>query len=270
MASFTSSGWGAGATVNAFARDAFGKATGAAVGGSPKTASSAGQVTFDPLADNTGYVATDGTRTVSFRTPVASATGTPADLSITARMLADLARTGGWLPQDSAARPGIAETVPHRIASTTTISITDGAMRVIGGIVIPGGRAISSLTFVSGSQALATGTHQWACLVDKATLQVLAVSADATSAAWAASTAKTFDLTSAYTPASAVEAYVGLVVTATTVPQLTGVGMATALASLTPVFVGNSTTGLTTPLTVGTTVTAPTATASGVPYAFVA
>jgi hypothetical protein len=73
MADFTSSGWLAGATVNAYARDAFGKATGAAVGNSPQVASSAGIVTFSGLADSGKYVATDGSRSVRFGTPPASA-----------------------------------------------------------------------------------------------------------------------------------------------------------------------------------------------------
>src|SRR5436190_23517985 len=70
MADFTSSGWGAGATVTVYARDAFGNATGASV--TSATASSAGVASFSGLADSGKYVATDGSRTVKFGTPPAS------------------------------------------------------------------------------------------------------------------------------------------------------------------------------------------------------
>src|SRR5436190_18416477 len=70
MADFTSSGWGAGATVTVYARDAFGNATGSSV--TSATATSAGVASFSGLADSGKYVATDGSRTVKFGTPPAS------------------------------------------------------------------------------------------------------------------------------------------------------------------------------------------------------
>src|SRR4051812_2101766 len=71
MASFDSSGWPSGATVTVYARDAFGNATGSSV--TSATASAAGVASFAGLADSGKYVATDGSRTVKFGTPPASA-----------------------------------------------------------------------------------------------------------------------------------------------------------------------------------------------------
>src|SRR5688572_14137489 len=43
--------------------------------------------------------------------------------------------------------------------------LTSGRLQLAGGLVIPGGTTITSITFVSGTQAAATPTNQWFCLV---------------------------------------------------------------------------------------------------------
>jgi lysophospholipase L1-like esterase len=77
VASFNSSGWGA-AGVSAYLQDAFGNATGSAVAG-PVTPDGSGQVVFTGLVDGTRYVASDGSRSVRFRTdpalPASAGTG---------------------------------------------------------------------------------------------------------------------------------------------------------------------------------------------------
>jgi hypothetical protein len=116
---------------------------------------------------------------------------------------------------------------------------------------------ISSITFWSGSTAAVTPTNQWFALVRQSDRAVLRATTDDTTAAWAANTAKTLSLSSAYTPGSDTLAYVGVMVAATTPPTFCGKGLALqALAHLTPSLSTLSTSGLTTPSADGTTLAA--------------
>lgn len=63
-------------------------------------------------------------------------------------------------------------------------------------ISLPGGFVVSNITFVSGTTAGATLTHQWFGLADSS-LKIVATTADDTSTAWGASTAKTLAITKA-------------------------------------------------------------------------
>jgi hypothetical protein len=124
----------------------------------------------------------------------------------------------------------------------------------------------SSVTFVSGTTALATGTHQWAALLD-VNYKVLAISADSTSAAWGTATAKTFTFGTAYQCAAQQTAYVVLVVAATTTPTIVS-GATAILGSLNavlPFTTGITASGQTTPPAVGATLTLSTST-KAIPY----
>lgn len=114
----------------------------------------------------------------------------------------------------------------------------------------------SSATFVSGSTALATGTHQWVALLDS-TFHVLAVSPDGTSGAWAANTAKTFTFGAAYSPTAQTVAYVTLMVAATTVPTLlaTSSTVPSAAVTISPIAAGTTATGQTTAPALAATLT---------------
>ncbi len=99
-------------------------------------------------------------------------------------------------------------------------------------LYLPGGFVVQTITFVSGTTAGGTLTHQWFGLADS-TLKIVATTADDTSTAWAASTAKGLAIASvggataaAYkVPASTPRGepalyYAVFLVTATTVPTL--------------------------------------------------
>lgn len=154
----------------------------------------------------------------------------------------------------------LAQTFPRW---TTGTSLTLTAQRlVMGRIYLPPG-LITSITFITGSTALAGGAHGWAALFD-ASRGLLGQSADDTAITWAANTAKTFTLNSPI----AVQAghyYVGLMVDASTPPSVLATLPGLRAGLLDPPLGGLSTTSLTT--------TAPATAAvwgtSNLPYAYV-
>src|SRR3954451_14488233 len=54
--------------------------------------------------------------------------------------LPDLLKTGGWLPANA-----IDQTV-DRMSASAAVTLTSGTLLVAGGFVIPGGRAVSSIS----------------------------------------------------------------------------------------------------------------------------
>lgn len=174
------------------------------------------------------------------------------DQTILARELADLARTGGWLPSGA-----IAETFPRHLCMNT-LGLVSGRLQLGGGIVIPGGRTVTSISVFAHSTGATTPTNQWFCLVDRSG-NVLAKTVDDTTTAWAGNTVKTLNLSSTYTPTNAIEVYVGVVVVAATPPSLSRPGSAPGSAIGSGGGFGDSAnTGLTNPASLGATV-------SGVP-----
>lgn len=144
---------------------------------------------------------------------------------------------------------------------------TSGTMLLVGNLVLPARRTITNIMFVSGTTALAGGTNQWFCLVTF-DLKIIAVTVNDV-AAWAASTKKMLALNPAFTPDIDTPCWAGIVVIATTVPTLTGVNLGNTpgpLVNDVPVMSGNSSAGLTTPLAVGTSVSAPASGANTLPY----
>jgi hypothetical protein len=96
------------------------------------------------------------------------------------------------------------------------------------------GDTITSLTFISAGTAAGTPTNQFAALYSNAaTPALLAQSADGTTGAWAADTAKTFTLAAPVKIATSGIYWAALSVTATTVPTLVG-----ASAGAKPVLTG--------------------------------
>lgn len=112
-------------------------------------------------------------------------------------------------------------------------------------IDLPSGLTVTSITFVSGTTALATGVNQWFALFDSSRA-LLRQTTDDTSTAWAASTAKTLNLTSTFTTTYSGLHYLGIMVNATTVPTLTGTTGVAQVNGIAPILCGASTTGLTT------------------------
>jgi parallel beta-helix repeat protein len=137
----------------------------------------------------------------------------------------------------------------------------------LAAIVLPAGRTISSITFVSAGTALVSGTNQWFGLFDSSR-NALRLTADDTSAAWSVSTAKTLALTSSFVTTYAGLYYIGVMVAASTVPTLLGGSQSGVISTLAPVVSGSADINLTTPPTLPFQATA-LANAGAIPYCYV-
>lgn len=155
------------------------------------------------------------------------------------------------LPFPAQQRTGaIAETFPRLLVSSLAVANTTGQGRATLIGLIPD-RTVRSITFLSGSTAAGVPIHCWYELLDSAG-KVVAVTADALTAAWAANTEKTLALTSPYTPTSFGPFYAAKVVAATTMPTSAGFGGQVTPMSLAPMLGATFGSGLTAPPTVGT------------------
>jgi hypothetical protein len=116
-------------------------------------------------------------------------------------------------------------------------------------IYLPAGTTINSISIWSASTAAGTPTNQLFGLYD-INLNLLRSSVNDTTTAWAANSRKTLALTSAFTTTYSGLHYLGLMVTATTVPTLKGNTTKTGgqLNAALPTMGGSSTSGLTTAL----------------------
>lgn len=133
------------------------------------------------------------------------------------------------------------------------------------------GDTLSGLWVTSATTAAVTPTNYWACLIRVSDRQIMAVSADKTTTAWAANTGKQFDFVTPYTADKDEQMWVGMMVAAATVPSLAGITNTSngAIAILgSPTISGSSNTGLTTPLAVGTIINALGAAAASIPYTY--
>lgn len=147
----------------------------------------------------------------------------------------------------------IAQTYDRILGTQTAATLTSGTLR-LQGIMLMGGVTITSITFASGSTALAVGTHQIFGLYDDdlgtssgTARALLRGTSDDTSTAWAASTAKTLNLTSTYTTTRSGFYYLGLLVAASTPPNIISQNASNAvIGALGSIPGGNTTnTGLT-------------------------
>ena len=148
----------------------------------------------------------------------------------------------------------IAETVPGGAGFGATSGGGTGVAH-LHGIYLPRGTTITTITFVSGVNAAVTPTNQWFALCNDART-VLRVTANDTTTAWNASTAKPLNLTSTYTTTYSGLHYLACCVTAGTVPSFRGANVGTFTGVAVQSF--TSTTGLTTPVAEGTTFAAST------------
>jgi hypothetical protein len=112
-------------------------------------------------------------------------------------------------------------------------------------IGLPSGLTITSISFMSATTALGTGTHQYFGLYDN-NLALLRATNDDTSTAWAANTVKTLNLTSTFTTTYDGLHYLAILVVATTVPTLAGVAAAnvSTTATIAPILAGTSDSGV--------------------------
>jgi hypothetical protein len=180
--------------------------------------------------------------------------------------IADAAAAIG--PASDGPSNAIAATMPRNNISSDSIAIASGTIQAAS-VYLTKGMVVNNIVWASGGTAGATLNHQWAVLLNSS-LKVVAATADATSAAIAAHTAYTLPLTAAYTVPTSGIYYIGLMVSnnAGTEPTATGTSAANAFTNnLAPKAAGTSSTGQTTPLAVGATATAITATADTI-YAY--
>ncbi len=170
-----------------------------------------------------------------------------------------------WAPTGT-----IAENFSRVLGLANATGVASGTLRLSGGMVLPSGVPINNITMSSATTAAGTPTNQWFCLVRASDLAVLAKTVDDTTAAWVGSTVKTLALSATYTPTEDTPVYVGLLVAATTPPSMAGQNSLRGPNDLVPVLIGNSTTGLTNPASLGATAAAiTTASNQGSPWAAV-
>ncbi|MDX2538575.1 right-handed parallel beta-helix repeat-containing protein [Streptomyces scabiei] len=161
----------------------------------------------------------------------------------------------GFGGSENALRPSGRYETTSRLRCGTTSTPTSGTLYLVP-IWLPKGLVISNLSFVSGGTAVATPTNWWFTLHNSAKV-ALARTADQTTAAWAANTAKTLAIAqttagagSSYTTTYTGLHYLGVMIKATTVCSLISEGaVPDVLASIAPGF-GGTDTGLSTPPTV--------------------
>ena len=142
-----------------------------------------------------------------------------------------------------------AETFPRHLVPEVNTSLLSTGRLSLQAIAIRAGELITSISFFSATTAAGTPTNQIFGLYDN-TLALLRSSNNDTTTAWAANTRKTLSLTSTFTTTYTGLYYLGIMVTATTVPTIKGYTARTGgqLNAAAPSLGGTSNTGLTTAL----------------------
>ena len=139
----------------------------------------------------------------------------------------------------------LGSSIPGRVYTAANLAVLSSSRLTLVGVDLKKGVPISNVSFHSATTAGATLTHTWFCIVDKG-LVMKRATVDDTSASWAANTRKTIALSSEYTPAYDGLHYIGIVVTGTTVPTLSGFTGLVSQNTVPPILTGTSTTGLST------------------------
>lgn len=123
------------------------------------------------------------------------------------------------------------ENMDRRYLSGNLAALTTQIMTSVA-LPLDAGDVVTNLTFLSGGTAAGTPTNWWFALYDdSATPALIAQSADQTSTAWAANTAKTLALSAAYKVPRPGIYYAAVMVKATTVPTLAGFTLENAAAA---------------------------------------
>jgi len=142
-----------------------------------------------------------------------------------------------------------AETFPRHLQPEVNTSLLSSGRLSLAAIAIMQGELLTSISFWSATTAAGTPTNQLFGLYDN-NLNLLRSTNNDTTTAWAANTRKTLNLTSTFTTTYSGLYYLGIMVTATTVPTLKGYTARTGgqLNAAAPSLGGTSNTGLTTAL----------------------
>lgn len=166
---------------------------------------------------------------------------------------------GGWRNSSNNIQPllnnnkvlsgALYETFDRDMCDEVNTSVLSTGRLSLQAIYLPAGTVISSISFWSATTAAGTPTNQLFGLYDSS-LNLLRSSTNDTTTAWAANSRKTLSLTSTFTTTYSGIHYLGLMVTATTVPTIKGNTARTGgqLNAGAPSMGGTSTTGLTTAL----------------------
>lgn len=142
-----------------------------------------------------------------------------------------------------------AETFPRKLIPEVNVSLLSTGRLSLEAIAIRSGELLTSISFWSATTAAGTPTNQIFGLYDSS-LNLLRATNNDTTTAWAANTRKTLNLTSTFTTTYTGLYYLGIMVTATTVPTIKGYTAPTGgqIRAATPILGGTSNTGLTTAL----------------------
>ena len=143
----------------------------------------------------------------------------------------------------------LAETFDRNLCDEVNTAVLSSGRLSGQAIWLEAGMTISSISFFSATTAAGTPTNQLFGLFDSSR-NLLMSSVNDTTTAWAANSIKTLALTSTFTTIYSGLYYLGVMVTATTVPTLKGNTAKTGgqLQAAAPSMGGTSTTGLTTAL----------------------
>jgi hypothetical protein len=142
-----------------------------------------------------------------------------------------------------------AETFPRMLVPEVNTALLSTGRLSLEAIAIRSGELITSISFWSATTAAGTPTNQLFGLYDN-NLNLLRATNNDTTTAWGANTRKRLNLTSTFTTTYTGLYYLGIMVTATTVPTVKGYTARTGgqLNAAAPSLGGTSTTGLTTSL----------------------
>jgi len=141
------------------------------------------------------------------------------------------------------------ETIDRDLVDEVNTSLLSSGRLSLQAIYLPAGVTINSISFWSATTAAGTPTNQLFGLFDSS-YNLLRSSTNDTTTAWAANSKKTLSLTSTFTTTYSGLHYLGIMVTATTVPTIKGntAKVGGQLNAAAPSMGGTSTTGLTTAL----------------------
>ncbi len=145
-----------------------------------------------------------------------------------------------------------AETFPRRLGAGTATTLASGVLH-LDNIGLPYGMNIGHIAYQNASTALGTPTHWWFALFDQ-NLNMLAVTADQLTNAWAAYTWMSLPIATTAAGASTSfrttysgRYYLGIVAVATTMTNIFGYGGNGLLTYTLPATAGTSSSGLTSP-----------------------
>lgn len=143
----------------------------------------------------------------------------------------------------------IAETIPRELCPEVNTTAGASGTLFLQAIYLQAGQLVSNITIWSATTANVTATNGFFALYD-ASRNLLAQSANFTTEAWAANSAKTKAMTTPYRVPTSGLYYIGLLQVATTIATIKGGTAKTGgqLAAAAPILNGTSTTGLTTTL----------------------